>query len=390
MKTLTGVCFVLMLLIGTGCSSGSSTQLAASPSPASATVPPTLRPSPSATAQPTIAPLPSPTPGATAIPSYKAGVGRIVSSAPASISLDELFAGQDAVWYFTEESGRVAQADLVHGEEVTTTEVGNATSAPYGNPKDMAVAGQIVWATDAGHHAVVKIDPTTNQVVDRIVLDKAAGAASAVTPFGLALDGTTLWVSDFDQGLVVKVDTTNKRVLATIDNVSNPEGMAVSPGAVWVVQHRSNSIVRIDSATNKIVATIDIPAAGGGGGVCGMCIDSVVASQDALWVPLDRGNGVARIDLKTNQIVATIPLKMNIRSVAVGDKAIWAAGSLLDQSGCNHDVSGALARIDPATNTEVGRLPIDCAMSVTATRSDVWVGTVADSTDKLYRIKPDP
>jgi len=68
MKTLMGVCFVLMLLIGAGCSSESSQQPSAPQPPASATVPPTMRPSPSATAQPTVAPLPTSTPDVAVCP----------------------------------------------------------------------------------------------------------------------------------------------------------------------------------------------------------------------------------------------------------------------------------------------------------------------------------
>lgn len=386
MKVLTSACLILLVVASAACSSASGAQTVVPPSPPIAAASATSTTLPSVNAQSTVAPLQTAAP--TDAPSYVAGVGRIISSAPTSMKLQKLHTGTDALWYWTED-GSLGRADPASGKEVATLNFENARNTMYGNPKDMAVDGKTVWVTDAGANAVARMDPITNQIVGRIALDKVKGVPYQVAPMGLALDGNTLWVSDFEQSVVLKVDTLTKKVVATIDNVKSPEGIAVSPGAVWVVQHLSNSIVRIDPTTNKIVATIDLP--GLKESICGMCIDYVVASPDAIWVPLDRGKGVARIDPKTNQVVATIPLGMDIRSIAIGDGAIWAAGSFVEGSPvCDTNYFGGLVRISPATNAEVGRLSIPCAFSVAVANGDVWVGTTFASNNKLYRIKPDP
>lgn len=379
-KLLVGFQLVKLLLFATACAAATTTQpssIAPQASSTSISLPTTIAPTIVAA---------SPTP--TDIPSYVAGVGRIISNCPTTVTLQKLHIGTDALWYWNQD-GWLARADPASGKEVAAIHFENVRIARYGNPKDMAVDGKTVWATDAGQPAVARIDANTNEIVERIALDKIEGVPYAVSPMGLALDGNTLWVSDFDQDLVLRVDTGSKQVLATIDNVKNPAGIAISPGAVWVVQHRSNSIVRIDPTTNKIVATIEIP--GRKSGNCGMCLGYIVASQDAIWLPLEYGKGVARIDPKTNQVVAIIPLEMVIANVAIGDGAIWAAGNLLGGPNCFLDIPGVLARINPATNTVVGTMPIPCAHSVAVANDDVWVGTWGNfKTGTLYRIKPDP
>ncbi len=346
---------------------------------------------PTATSTPTAILTPTLTPTETASPQITPDVGEIVSSVQASIFPQRIHVGQGALWYWFEDCACVIRFDPVSGKEVASIKIGDGKAGTYGNPKDMAVDGKAVWVTDAGHHAVVRIDSDTNQIAEQIPLEftDAVGKIEQVIPFGLAIDGTTLWVSDFDQNVVVRVDTETKKIIAVIPNIPNPEGIAVSSGAVWVVEHRVGAIARIDPATNTVVATITIPAPAGLGGKCGMCIDYVIATEDAVWVPLDRGMGVARIDPRSNEVSAVIPLEFQTRNIAVSDNAIWVAGSLVES--CAHS-PGGIARIDPQTNTVVETLSIPCAFSVGVYQGDVWVGAgdpiVADSPKSMTQIKP--
>ena len=345
---------------------------------------------PSPTAIPTTAPT-AVTETKSSTPDYVEGVGRIISMIPASAALQKIHVGQDVLWFWEEECYCVVHFDEVSGKEIASLNVVKGTPGRYGNPKDMAVDGKMVWATDAGHQAVVRIDPDTNQIVEQIPLKftDASGNTVKISPMGLALDGTTLWVSDFDKNYVVRLDIESKEIVAVISDVINPEGIAVSPGAVWVVEHRSNQIVRIDPSTNKIIELILIPTPENvfANGSCRMCIDYVVATKDSVWVPLDRGMGVARIDPVTNQVIAVIPLEFMARNVAVGDNAIWVAGSPI--SGCMSNLGG-VARIDPQTNTVVGMISIPCAFSVAVAHGFIWVGTGnLGGSPSITQIKPD-
>ncbi len=208
-------------------------------------------------------PVPTAASQATSIPKmdHVEGVGRILSSAPTTVFPQNIHVSQDAISYWFEECSCAVKFDPKSGKEVASIEIGQGKAGLYGNPKDMAVDGTVVWVTDAGHSAVVRIDPATNQIAEQIPLEftDAAGKTEQIQPFGLALDGKTLWVSDFDQNLVVRVDTETKKITAAIPDINNPEGITANSHGVWIVEHCSSKIVHIDPDTNKITATISIP-----------------------------------------------------------------------------------------------------------------------------------
>ncbi len=321
---------------------------------------------------------------------YVEGVGRISSAVPTTVLPQKIHISQDAIWYWFEECGCVVKFDPKSGKEVTTIEIGDGKAGPYGNPKDMAIEGNVIWVTDAGHSAVVRIDPATNQTAEQIPLEvtNAAGKTEQIQPFGLALDGKTLWISDFDKNYVLRVDTEAKKVVALISDIQNPEGIAVNSKGVWVVEHRAGKIVRIDPATNTITATILIPTPEKAtlNARCGMCIDYVVATENIIWVPLNLGNSVARIDPDTNKVSAVIPLDFSSRTLVVTENAVWVAGGLARICA---NAPGGIARIDLQTNTVVGVIPISCAASVGIYQGDVWVGSGLPGDSMMTQVKPD-
>jgi len=322
---------------------------------------------------------------------YVESVGRVLSSTPTTVFPQKIHASQDAIWYWFEECGCVVKFDPESGKEVASIQINEGTSGPYGNPKDMAIDGNVIWVIDAGNSAVVQIDPNINQIVERIPLavTNAAGKTEQIQPFGLALDGTTLWVSDFDKNYVLRVDTVSKEVVALIGDIQKPEGIAINSDGVWVVEHRSGNIVRIDPATNTVTATILIPTPEQAtpNGRCGMCIDYVVAMEDAVWVPLNLGNGVARIDPETNQVSAVIPLDFSPRMLAVTEGVVWAAGGLASPK-CMQ-AAGGIARIDSEANTIIGTISLPCAASVGLFKGDIWVGSGFPGDSMITQVKPE-
>jgi virginiamycin B lyase len=284
----------------------------------------------------------------------------------------------------------VVKFDPKSGKEVASIQIGDGKAGSYGNPKDMAVHGNVIWVTDAGHFAVVRIDPAANQIAEQIPLEvtNAAGQSEQIQPFDLALDGKTLWISDFDQNLVIRVDTEAKKILAVIPEIKSPEGIAANSKGVWVVEHRAGNTVRIDPASNTIIASILIPTPEKAtlNSRCGMCIDYVVATENAIWVPLNLGNGVARIDPDTNKVSAVIPLDFSSRTLAVTENAVWVAGGLARTCA---NAPGGIARIDLKTNTVVGAISIPCAASVGIYQGDVWVGSGLPGDAVITQVKPD-
>lgn len=294
--------------------------------------------------------------------------------------------GDGALWLWDDGTGTIVRVDTSTGRVVATIAMGDPSGTPYGTPKAIAADGQMVWVSDDVDHAVARIDPATNTIVERVTLASVGAVAGPVSPFGLAIDGDALWVSDFDQGVVLRVDTRTKKVTMVVSNVDHPEGIAVGFGSVWVVEHRLGSLARIDPSTGTIIASVALPGTGKSA-VCGMCVDSVTTSSDSVWVPLNFGNGVARIDPFSNGVSAQIPMGRVVDSLAIGDGAVWAAG--WDGSIPCTDAGASLSRIDEVTNVATGSATVPCAVTVAVADGDVWVGT-ADSPNGITRLRVGP
>lgn len=303
--------------------------------------------------------------------------------------------GEHTIWYYNEDSGTVVALDTTTNQFADKIDIGDQAGTPYGNPKGMAAVDDQIWVTDVPHHAVVRVDPATNKIVDSISLEKlklpdSPDSEESIDPFGLAIDGDSLWVTDFDKSMVFRVDIKSKQVVAVISHVRYPESVLSAFGAVWVIEHRDNKLVRIDPTTNTVVATIEFKGPSPHP-PCGMCLDFVRTSADSLWVPLDYGGGVARVDPKTNAITATIDFKLPPIDLAIGnDGTIWTVAGVV--AGCQN-AGNFVARIDPMTNKIVNTLPLKCASSIVVNDGNLWVGTgdpIMKIPAAIVRIKPAP
>jgi YVTN family beta-propeller protein len=200
--------------------------------------------------------------------------------------------------------------------------------------------------------AVVRIDPQTNQIIDRIQLEGGLHA--------IALDGDTLWVANRGDDTIVRVDTQTKQIVARIP-VHDPTSIAIGANSVWVVGHRAGNLVRIDPNTNSVVATIRL---GQGVGWPGQ----VAFGEGGVWVGELLSGMVSRVDPETNKEVARIDIGVPVTSIEVGAGAVWAVVGEFE--GCQ---KSGLVRIDPETNMPVGRIPVRCAGDMVVSPEGFWV-----------------
>jgi len=199
---------------------------------------------------------------------------------------------------------------------------------------EIAVGFGSVWIVN---HAgtVVRVDPTTNAVVDAIAVGRS--------PFAIATGNGSVWVSNAADDTISRIDPLTDTVVATIAVGLLPIGIAATPGAVWVANHHGDpatSVSRIDPATNTVAATITSPSwpqyFGGP--------SHVAAGAGSVWVDVNEAHAVARIDPATNVITAMIPVKGVAGGIAASDTGVWVSGGF--------DAPG-VTRIDPVANALV-------------------------------------
>ena len=131
--------------------------------------------------------------------------------------------------------------------------------------RGVAVGEGAVWASvdnaNSGpdDHLLVRIDPTTNEIVDAIPLPEAGD---------LAVGDGSVWVLSqaVSGGAILRIDPLTNEIAVTIPVGDQLSDIAIGEGAVWVTRATdgnppSGEVVRIDPTTNEIVV---FPSRAGG------------------------------------------------------------------------------------------------------------------------------
>jgi outer membrane protein assembly factor BamB len=123
----------------------------------------------------------------------------------------------------------------------------------------LAVEGDQIW-TVAGRSELVRIDPGSHSIVERIKLE-------SFEPEGLAIGGNLLWVSSSFEGNVLRVDLRTGRVRDRLPVDGSLFGGIVIGDSYWI-SGNNGSIFRLDTRSGEVVDQLDlvgfgpIPAAG--------------------------------------------------------------------------------------------------------------------------------
>lgn len=146
-------------------------------------------------------------------------------------------------------------------------------------PEGVAAGLGSIWvvAQDAGR--LLRIDPATRRVVDRI--DIGVGARLVTTGEG------AVWVSHFADNTVLRIEPKSGDVTASDVVCTGPQGLAVTAGRVWTACTFSDQVVGLDP--ESLAVTTDLPVAG--------YPDPLAVSVDGiLLVVPEQGPAVVSID----------------------------------------------------------------------------------------------
>lgn len=223
-----------------------------------------------------------------------------------------------------------------------------------------------------------RIDPITNSVVARVVVDRGSS---------VAVGEGYVWIASASRsgGSLRRLDpATNDFVGSPILVETHPTGVEIGDGAVWVIgvtreePPERGELLRIDPSTNE-VTRIGLEGAPfqldlGAGSVW---VNASFQPPDVSASPTTR---IHRVNVRTHRVEATIRPDPLAR-LAFGEGALWT----LRGAG----PAAKLTKIDPATNREAAtvELPPDRYSAVLATGGGyVWVLSGEAST--LTRVDP--
>ena len=207
----------------------------------------------------------------------------------------------------------------------------------YGLLGEIAVGEDSVWVTQRGVEestpAVLKIDPTVNQVVASIPIEGFDYWG------GLAVGAGGVWVTEGEKGRYLhRIDPRANRIVASIQTPEPPQMVVAEGGSVWVAGQKG--VYRIDPGTNRVDRSISLST--------DVWLHLLVG-HGALWVATGPGGYLYRVEPETGVIVTTRVPSQPVTSAVLGAGSIW----LVHGTPRMHE-KGVVTRIDPETGKVIG------------------------------------
>ncbi|MBW3546537.1 MAG: hypothetical protein KY452_00150 [Actinobacteria bacterium] len=229
------------------------------------------------------------------------GAGAVWAGGSAGLSLIDPQSGMVTATIPAESSARMVAADsesvwAVLGDtrltRVNTTEkrlVASEAVAP--RVGGLAVGDGSVWASDPVAGELIRLDPMTNTVTDRVEI--------GVGPRGVAVGEGSVWVANTDVGTITRYDPRANRVATTIEVPDRPVSLAVGEGGVWVIGEDAQGLVsRIDPVTNTVTDQVKV----------GAPLAAVAAGEGAVWVLGRTPSTLVRIAASTEALARHEPV----------------------------------------------------------------------------------
>jgi YVTN family beta-propeller protein len=164
--------------------------------------------------------------------------------------VDRIALDDHAVWLAG--GTRLIRVDAASGEVVSKTSLPVAVDG-------LATGGSGVWAVSSSAGAVLRLDPLTAEIEERISMVRDRGPApQALT---ISADSDFVWVLNGDTATVVKIDPDLHDIVETyrLDAGRGSLALAAGEGAAWVSSPFDGTVIRIDGGTNE-VASIAVSA----------------------------------------------------------------------------------------------------------------------------------
>ena len=177
---------------------------------------------------------------------------------PTPTTAEDLAVGFGRVW-ITLSQGYVIAVDP-HTEVADVIDVGET-------PDAIAVGSDTVWVLDEFAGAVWRIDPETEQIIDRIRLSGGLDR--------LAIGEGFVWILDTTLGSLTPIVESSGEVHSAIPVGTNAEDVAVGLGSVWIAS--GGDVLEVDPVAPRVERTIHV----GDAPILGLAID---ATDGTIWV----------------------------------------------------------------------------------------------------------
>lgn len=187
-----------------------------------------------------------------------------IGSEPLVDGPSDVVVGPDAVWVSTVD-GRLVKVD-----PETDALARYRLGATF---ERLASGTDAIWGTDEFEGLVLRFDPSSERVTDRVALSGGLDVIAAGEGY--------VWVLDGIGGTLTPISETTMEPLSRIEVGAGAEDVTVGGGSVWVAA--GGSVLEINPATRQIVRTIEVAPTP----IIELAVD---AASGALWVSMAGGD----------------------------------------------------------------------------------------------------
>ena len=210
------------------------------------------------------------------------------------------FSGE-GVWVANSQDDTVSRVDARTGRHLQTVKVGDC-------PTDLAVASGAVWVANGLDDTVTRVDARTGHVAAVVHVGAPPTGIRTITA---GPDG--VWVTGHDR--LVRIDPFTNRIVERL-RVDSPSGPVLTHDSLWVASQDGGTVVRFDRRTDRRVALVRVGS-----------YPTFVAADDRFVWALNNGEGtVTQIDALTDRVVGKIPIGDRAYQLVVGAGAVWVQG----------------------------------------------------------------
>ena len=191
-----------------------------------------------------------------------------------------------SVWLSNPAAGILSRLNPQTGEITGSVEV---NPDPGDTQYDLSAVTdeEFVWATGSDN-TLVKIDPTTNQILERIDIGTLI--------YRMVIDEGDLWLTNLDQGFsVVRVDLAAGDVLFEAPHPQWPAGLAITDAGLWMTPYQDGRLVQLDPETGEVVARFTASMHG----------MQILPLGDSLYINGNQERPVERFSISEGRVVAS-------------------------------------------------------------------------------------
>lgn len=266
--------------------------------------------------------------------------GSVISAATLDTAPAAMVSAARSIWAAEPDASEVVRLDPTSGQIIERIPVA-------GTPSALTAGGGAVWVTSVPGPKVDRIDPVTDSVTLSIPL---AGARASAVAFGFGL----LWVADTTDETLLGFDPLTGALRHSFPLDIQPSALAVGAGAIWAADYGAGLVARIDPRSGG-----SIPISVGNGPV------AIAVGASAVWVANSLDSTVSKIDPVSDTVTA-------VNSVGPGPVALAVDGATISVA---DEVSSTIARLDARTGRVLRARPAGGdPRAIVAAGGRIWVG----------------